>query len=132
MPSLIGDHIYHQEEDGDEGALAEIVSRLEDKVELVEKIVANIAEEVLAIGRSGDYDLIVVGKGWCPSTMVVAPVAPEHPELGPIGDMLASLGQGIASSVLVVQQHVAEELPVSKIPRGKDEDGRRGHEQSLV
>ncbi|CAK9188586.1 unnamed protein product [Ilex paraguariensis] len=62
---------------------------------------------VLAIGRSGDYDLIIVGKGRRPSIMVADLVdrPAEHAELGPIGDVLASSGQGIVSSVLVVQQH---------------------------
>ncbi|KAI3447675.1 hypothetical protein Pfo_004340 [Paulownia fortunei] len=116
------------EKEQDEGALAEFTSRWEGRVEFIEKLAADIVEEVLAIGRSGDYDLIIVGKGGCRSTMVVPPAdsKAEHPELGAIGDVLASSGQGIASSVLVVQQHSAsqaEELP------GENDDGRRGHEQ---
>jgi hypothetical protein len=75
---------------------------------------------VLAIGRSGDYDLIFVGKGRFPSTMIaeLAYRQAEHAELGPIGDILASSGHGVVSSVLVIQQHDsahAKEAPVSKV-----------------
>ncbi|KAB5551818.1 hypothetical protein DKX38_009129 [Salix brachista] len=44
----------------------------------------------------------------------------EHAELGPIGDILASSGHGVVSSVLVIQQHDldhAKEAPVSKAVR---------------
>ncbi|KAJ7977100.1 Cation/H(+) antiporter like [Quillaja saponaria] len=47
----------------------------------------------------------------------------EHAELGPIGDILASSGHGVVSSVLVIQQHDvehAEEVPVSKVHHGCD------------
>lgn len=62
----------------------------------------------------------MVGKGRFPSTMVasLAERPAEHAELGPIGDMLTSAGNGIVSSVLVIQQHDvahAEEAPVSKV-----------------
>ncbi|XP_028758243.1 cation/H(+) antiporter 20-like, partial [Neltuma alba] len=86
----------------------------------IEKAASNIVEEVFGIGRSGDYDLIVAGKGRFPSSMVakLAERQAEHAELGPIGDILASSGQGVGSSVLVIQQHAAEvgdESPVSKV-----------------
>lgn len=41
-------------------------------VEFVEKTRNNIVEQVLDIGRNGKYDLIVIGKGRCPSTMVTS------------------------------------------------------------
>lgn len=80
----------------------------------------NVVERVLGIGRSNDYDLIMVGKGRFPSTMVVrvADRLAEHAELGPIGDLLASSGRGVVCSVLVIQQHDlahADEAPVSKV-----------------
>jgi len=53
----------------------------------------------------------------------------EHPELGPIGDTLASAGHGVASSVLVVQQHDvnAHEVPVSVVQiDGQAHDGEHG------
>lgn len=76
----------------------------------IEKVANNIVEEVLTLGRGGDYDLIVVGKGRFPSKMVaeLADRHAENPELGPIGDILASPGQGLGCSVLVIQQHDLE------------------------
>ncbi|KAF9679674.1 hypothetical protein SADUNF_Sadunf06G0039100 [Salix dunnii] len=104
----------------DETAIAEFKSKWEGTVEYTENAVSNIIEAVLGIGRSGDYDLIVVGKGRFPSTMVaeLAYRQAEHAELGPIGDILASSGHGVVSSVLVIQQHDlahAKEAPVSKV-----------------
>ncbi|KAG6769227.1 hypothetical protein POTOM_024844 [Populus tomentosa] len=106
--------------DLDETAIAEFKSKWEGTVEYTENVVSNIVEGVLAIGRSGDYDLIFVGKGRFPSTMVaeLAYRQAEHAELGPIGDILASSGHGVVSSVLVIQQHDlahAKEAPVSKV-----------------
>ncbi|KAL6336442.1 hypothetical protein AAG906_014614 [Vitis piasezkii] len=114
-----------KEKELDEIATAEFKSRWGGLVEYVEKVASNVVEGVLAIGKSGDYDLVVVGKGRFPSTMVaeLAERQAEHAELGPIGDILASSGQGIVSSVLVIQQHDiahAEEVPVSKVVNSKD------------
>ncbi|KDP35609.1 hypothetical protein JCGZ_09047 [Jatropha curcas] len=93
----------------DDSALAEFRRKWDGTIEYIEKAANNIVQEVLEIGRSKDYDLIVVGKGRIPSTMV-AELAhhhqPEHAELGPTGDMLASSRHGVLSSVLVIQQHV--------------------------
>lgn len=109
-----------REKELDEGTMAEFRQRWEGMVEYKEKVASNIVESVVAIGRNGDYELIVIGKGRCPSSMVaeLADRQAEHPELGPIGDLLASSGRGILSSVVVIQQHDAahvEEAPVSKI-----------------
>ncbi|XP_052172400.1 cation/H(+) antiporter 20 isoform X2 [Diospyros lotus] len=110
-----------KEKEADEMAVADFRQKWEGMVEYVEKAAAgNIVEAVVEIGRSGDYDLVVVGKGRFPSATVakLADREAEHAELGPIGDALASPGKGIMASVLVVQQHdVAhnEEAPVSKI-----------------
>lgn len=109
-----------KEKDLDETAIAEFKSKWEGTVEYTENVVSNIVEGVLAIGRSGDYDLIFVGKGRFPSTMVaeLAYRQAEHAELGPIGDILASSGHGVVSSVLVIQQHDlahAKEAPVSNV-----------------
>ncbi|CAN0926651.1 Cation/H(+) antiporter 20 [Linum grandiflorum] len=93
----------------------------EQAMEYIEKPVSdNIIEGVLSMGKSRDYDLMVVGKGRFPSTMVakIADQQAEHAELGPIGDVLASSKHGIVSSVLVIQQHDvahAEEVPVVKV-----------------
>jgi hypothetical protein len=90
-----------------------------------EKVVrGNVVESVLSIGRSGEYELLVVGKGRFPTSIMVAELAgrpAEHPELGPIGDALVS-GHGIVSSVLVIQQHDmthSYEVPVSLVRDGE-------------
>ncbi|KAF7143009.1 hypothetical protein RHSIM_Rhsim05G0188500 [Rhododendron simsii] len=103
----------------DDEAVAEFRTKWDGVVEYIEKAAGNLVEGVKAIGRSGDHDLIVLGKGRYTSTMVPAPAdcQAEHAELGPIGDLLASSGQSIVSSVLVIQQHDSahtEEAPVSK------------------
>lgn len=101
-------------------AMAEFRSEWDGMTEYKEKMANNIVEEVLGIGKSGEYELIVVGKGRFPSNMVaqLAEVQAEQAELGPIGDILASSGHEVVSSVLVIQQHDmahAEEAPVTKI-----------------
>ncbi|XP_050212388.1 cation/H(+) antiporter 20 [Mercurialis annua] len=111
-----------KEKELDDNALVEFRSKWDGMVEYTEKLEGNIVEGVLAIGRSGDYDLIVVGKGRFPSSMAAEladlPADNEHAELGPIGDVLASSGKGITSSVLVVQQHDlahAKDAPEKKV-----------------
>lgn len=76
-------------------------------VECFEKVASNIMEEVLALGRSKDYDLIIVGKGQFSLSLVADLVDRQHEELGPIGDILASSTHDVVSSVLVIQQHNA-------------------------
>ncbi|KAH7866349.1 hypothetical protein Vadar_019219 [Vaccinium darrowii] len=103
----------------DEKATTEFRSKWDGIVEYVERAAGNIVDMVLAIGQSGDYNLIVVGNRQFTSTTVAALTdrQPEHTELGPIGDLLATSDQGIVSSVLVIQHHnlgQAEEAPVSK------------------
>ncbi|XP_062005407.1 cation/H(+) antiporter 20 [Rosa rugosa] len=118
-----------KEKELDEAAVAEFRSKLveDGTAEYTELVVArNIVEGVLAIGRSGDQDLIIVGKGRFPSSMVaeLADRQAEHAELGPVGDILAFSGHGVVSSILVIQQHNvahAVEAPVSKMVRGEYE-----------
>ncbi|KFK34621.1 hypothetical protein AALP_AA5G169800 [Arabis alpina] len=109
-----------KEKESDEGALEDFKSRWKDMVDYKEKEPNNIIEEVLAIGQCHDFDLIVVGRGRLPSAEVAALAErqAEHPELGPIGDVLASSVNHIIASILVVQQHNkahVEEITVSKI-----------------
>lgn len=99
--------------------MAEFRSKWEGVAEYAEKKTSNVIEAVLMIGRSSDYELVVVGKGRFPSSMVaeLADRQAEHAELGPIGDVLASTGKGVVSSVLVVQQHdlaLVDEAPSAK------------------
>ncbi|KAK8713840.1 hypothetical protein V6N13_149047 [Hibiscus sabdariffa] len=121
----------------DETAMAEFRSKWDGMVEYTEKTTSNIVEDVLGLGQCGDYDLIVVGKGQgrFPSLMAakLADRQAEHPELGPIGDLLASSGCQILSSVLVIQQHepeLMEETPVTKVVQNDSEklkgDGNAG------
>ncbi|XP_039059440.1 cation/H(+) antiporter 20-like [Hibiscus syriacus] len=91
----------------DEAAMAEFRRKRDGMVEYKEKTTSNLVEDVLGLGQCGDYNLIVVGKGRFPSPMTaeLADHQPEHPELGHIGDLLASSDHSILSSVLVIQQH---------------------------
>lgn len=61
----------------------------------------------MAMGQRREHELIIVGKGRFPQALVGELVdrETEHPELGPVGNLLASSSQGITSSVLVVQKH---------------------------
>ncbi|KAJ0245678.1 Cation/H(+) antiporter 20 [Hirschfeldia incana] len=109
-----------KEKELDEGALEDFKDRWKEMVEYKEKESNNIIEEALSIGQSQDFDLIVVGRGRLPSAEVAALAdrQAEHPELGPIGDVLASSINHIIPSILVVQQHnkaQVEEMTVSKI-----------------
>ncbi|WCJ28281.1 Cation/H(+) antiporter 20 [Euphorbia peplus] len=100
-----------KEKELDETCLAEFRSKWVGIAEYIEKTSSNIVEGALAIGRSKDYHLIVVGKGWLRPSSMVAELASrqaENAELGPIGDVLSS-GQGVVSSVLIIQQHEHEE-----------------------
>ncbi|KAK7396502.1 hypothetical protein VNO78_17553 [Psophocarpus tetragonolobus] len=104
----------------DEKAIGMFQSKLNEMVEYIEKHSENIVEDVLAIGKSGDYDLIIVGKGRFPSNMVagLAERQPEHAELGPIGDVLTLSENGVVSSILVIQQHdvaLVDDAPVWKV-----------------
>ncbi|KAG6533991.1 cation/H(+) antiporter 20-like [Zingiber officinale] len=111
-----------QEKERDELALEAFRRKAEEEAATAkyeERTAGNVIEAVLAIGKNKEYDLVVVGKGRFPTSMVaeLAGRPAEHPELGPIGDALASC-QGVVSSVLVVQQHDvvhSEETPVSMV-----------------
>lgn len=105
--------------------MEEFRRKTEGQVTFEEKAVSNIEESVVEIGRSKDYDLIVVGRGRFPSAMVadLAERSAEHSELGPIGDILSSAGDGMVSSVLVMQQHDevhSDMVPVSKVVNGEN------------
>ncbi|KAL9247106.1 hypothetical protein vseg_020571 [Gypsophila vaccaria] len=107
----------------DDAAISEFRNKWEGTVEYSERIPNNVEEEVLALGKSGVYELIIVGKARFPTTIVaqLANRQAEHPELGPIGDILSSSNTGVVSSVLVVQQHdlvrTDEEVDVPKVVR---------------
>ncbi|CAN6897743.1 unnamed protein product [Brassica oleracea] len=109
-----------KEKELDEGVLKDFKSKWKEMVEYKEKEPNNIIQEILSLGQSQDFDLIVVGRGRLPSAEVatLAERQTEHPELGRIGDVLASSINHIIPSILVVQQHnkpQVEEIAVSKI-----------------
>ncbi|MCI23945.1 cation/H(+) antiporter 20-like, partial [Trifolium medium] len=91
----------------DEVAINEFKIKWLGAVEYIENDTANIADEILAIGRVKEYELVIVGKGHqLPDSTMMIDIKDsrlEHAELGPVGDLLTSSGQGITSSVLVIQ-----------------------------
>nr|XP_043631334.1 cation/H(+) antiporter 20 [Erigeron canadensis] len=106
------------EKERDEKAIDDFQRKWEGMVEYKEDKVSNITESILTMGKSGEYQLIVVGKARVPTSTVarLADRQPEHAELGPVGDLLASSNNGVVSSVLVIQQHdkvESEEVTVS-------------------
>ncbi|KAJ7952618.1 Cation/H(+) antiporter like [Quillaja saponaria] len=74
----------------------------------VEKYVCNGVQTVAALKEIGDlYSLFMVGKGGrgnCPLTISLSDWE-ECPELGTVGDVLASPEFNITGSVVVIQQH---------------------------
>ncbi|XP_010277628.1 PREDICTED: cation/H(+) antiporter 15-like [Nelumbo nucifera] len=81
----------------------------DESITYIEKIVNNGEETVALIRSMGNaYDLYIVGRG----QGIVSPLTAgltdwsECPELGAIGDLLASSDFGVTVSVLVVQQYV--------------------------
>ncbi|KAK4766991.1 hypothetical protein SAY86_014742 [Trapa natans] len=102
--------VDEKETEVDEAAVAEFRRRHDDSVDYIEKHPSNIADEVLAIGRSGEYGLIMVGRGRFPSN-IERRLADHHNEiaregqLGFVGNILAQSDKGIVSSVLVVQHN---------------------------
>ncbi|KAF2306137.1 hypothetical protein GH714_013144 [Hevea brasiliensis] len=86
----------------DEVAVEELRRKCNGSVKYVEKDVNNVSEEVLNIGQSRAFDLFIVGREV--SVAKLADNQAEHPELGLIGDILASSHNGMARSVLVIQQ----------------------------
>lgn len=72
-----------------------------------ERETSNTVESVLAIAKSNRYHMFLVGRGRFPSPLVadLADRTAECPELGPIGDLLASSTVRMTASVLVIQQH---------------------------
>ncbi|KAL5740637.1 hypothetical protein ACOSP7_029519 [Xanthoceras sorbifolium] len=98
---------YLREKELDEITVEEFMREWHGTVEYNEKVMSNSGVELLRIGQSREYELIVVGKGRFPSRMEAkfAKFQVENVELGAIGNILASSDHGILSSVLVIQQH---------------------------
>ncbi|KAJ4704712.1 Cation/H(+) antiporter like [Melia azedarach] len=121
----------------DEVAVEEFKRNWNGSIEYEEKMISsNIKDELLMIGQSRDYELIVVGKGRFPS-FVEAKLSDHQAEnvgLGPVGNMLASSDHGILASALVIQQadNAADgnEGGVSKMV--SDKDGKVTHEMAAA
>ncbi|KAF4404268.1 hypothetical protein CsatB_004416 [Cannabis sativa] len=78
------------------------------QVGYVEKYVSNGGETVAALKDIGDmYSLFIVGKGGRGHSPLTTGMSDweECPELGTVGDLLASSEYNVNGSVLVVQQH---------------------------
>lgn len=74
----------------------------------IEKIVDNGAETATALRDMGDmYSLFIVGKGKRGLSPLTTGMSDweECPELGRVGDLLASSDFEINGSVLIIQQH---------------------------
>lgn len=77
------------------------------QVGFIEKRVSNGLQTLMILREIGEmYSLFVVGKhrGECPMTMGMNEWE-ECPELGTVGDFLASSNMDVNASVLVVQRH---------------------------
>nr|KYP67860.1 K(+)/H(+) antiporter 13 [Cajanus cajan] len=85
----------------------------DDSVVYFEKMVSN-GEQTMAAIRSMDdiHDLFIIGKGRGMTSPLTAGLTDwsECPELGAIGDLLASADFSATASVLIVQQYVGVEL----------------------
>ncbi|XP_051137006.1 cation/H(+) antiporter 15-like [Andrographis paniculata] len=103
----MGDHSYGDE---DEGCLNQFKAQTENDpwVNYIEQVV-NHGEETVATIRSIDvvHDLFVVGRGRGRESPLTAGLTDwsECPELGAIGDLLASSDFAATYSVVVVQQY---------------------------
>ncbi|XP_073526279.1 LOW QUALITY PROTEIN: uncharacterized protein [Phyllobates terribilis] len=89
----------------DEEALEEFNKRWSISTEYIERTIGeNVIVQVIEVGKTGAYDLIITGKGSIPSIDIVDRQN-EYPELGAVGGFLASSSHGIVPSILVVQHH---------------------------
>ncbi|PWA96103.1 cation/H(+) antiporter 20 [Artemisia annua] len=92
----------------DEISIEDFKKRWEGEAEYVEKSTLSIKNELLEIGQSKGFELVIVGRGRFPEALVAGIHEREgqySTELGLIGGLLASHDHGITSSILVVQKH---------------------------
>ncbi|KAI3994580.1 hypothetical protein MKX01_028324 [Papaver californicum] len=98
------------EKDADEAFLANFYNRYvtSKDVNYVEKYVENGAETMAVLSAMKDnYSLFIVGKGGRGLSPLTTGMSDweECPELGVVGDVLASSDMVMSASVLVIQQH---------------------------
>ncbi|KAF3636664.1 Cation/H(+) antiporter 20 [Capsicum annuum] len=91
----------------------------------------NLVTEVLAIGKCGEFELMIIGnKVKFPQGIMAKLFDEQHlneknnSEFGPMANLLASSGKGITSSVLVIQQqHASNDIGNSKVASFVDGSG---------
>ncbi|KAL6959888.1 hypothetical protein U1Q18_040037 [Sarracenia purpurea var. burkii] len=113
----ISDH--ERESESDTAILTEFYNRYvaSGLVGYVEKYVENGAETALALREVADmYSLFIVGRGGRGHSPLTTGMSDweECPELGTVGDLLASSDFDVSGSVLVIQQH--------RISRSEDDE----------
>ncbi|XP_075499613.1 cation/H(+) antiporter 1-like [Primulina tabacum] len=101
---------HETESDVDNAALAEFYNRYvtSGQVGYVEKHVENGGETANALRDMADmYSMFIVGKGRRGNSILTTGLSDweECPELGKVGDLLASSDFELSGSVLVIQQH---------------------------
>ncbi|MQL80058.1 hypothetical protein Taro_012492 [Colocasia esculenta] len=115
-PSVIRGHVLalvnrqERELQLDDACFTEFYERYiaDDRVGYMEKYVSNSAELVATLrALQGLYNLFIVGAGGSRDSPMTAGMGDwaECPELGPIGDVLASSDFSVTASILVIQQH---------------------------
>ncbi|XP_057418980.1 cation/H(+) antiporter 15-like isoform X2 [Lotus japonicus] len=96
----------------DERLLHEFRMRCEDddSVDYIEKVVNNGEETVAEIRTMDEHDLFIVGRGQAVVSPLTAGLTDwsECPEIGAIGDLLASSDFAATASVLVLQQYAGQ------------------------
>nr|XP_033514267.1 cation/H(+) antiporter 20 isoform X2 [Nicotiana tomentosiformis] len=105
----IGSNFDVAERTLDDTTIADFKMRWDKQTVYAEKEASDeLVEQVLAIGKSGEFELIIVGKGMFPQYIMAKlsenPLTDQHSELGPMANLLASSGKEIKSSVLMIQQ----------------------------
>ncbi|XP_077246295.1 cation/H(+) antiporter 15-like [Tasmannia lanceolata] len=101
---------HEDEKDADEAFLSHFYNRyvVTGLVTYVERFVDNGPETVTALSAMESlYSFFIIGKGAQGLSPLTTGMSDweEHPELGPIGDLLASSDFSATGSVLVLKQH---------------------------
>lgn len=124
---------YEKETQVDEECIYEFNFKTMDdsSVTYIEKVVNDGQETIAAIRELEDnnsYDLYVVGRGFKVESPVTAGLTDwsSSPDLGTIGDTLASSNFTMQASVLVIQQYSAANRQTAEPVEGEAKTGREG------
>ncbi|KAH0737037.1 hypothetical protein KY290_035742 [Solanum tuberosum] len=98
----------------DDSTIAEFKMKWDKQIVYSEKEASNLVNEVLEIGKSGEFELMIIGnnKSKFPQGIMEKLFDEQqlnNSEFGPLANLLASSDKGIKSSVLVIQQQEEEE-----------------------